>query len=457
MKDILEKLKDKKILILGFGREGISTFKFIRKYYPKVRIYIADKNQVNLPEDKNINAFFGENYLDNLSEFDLIVKTPGISSESRQIKDCIKEGVEVTSQTQLFLECFRDKTIGVTGTKGKSTTISLIYNILKEAGIKIQMVGNIGKPVLDYVNEDTADDLFVYEMSSHQLSDIKESPHLSIFLNIYSEHLDYYSTFDKYVQAKANITKYQKASDVFIYNYDQEDVREVSKISLARKFVFSIKENVVDGCYLDGDEIIFVEKGIRKYEFDAKKVRLQGKHNRYNLMAAVIATRTLGVDFNEITKGIESFIPLEGRLEVVGVIDGVTFINDTLATIPQATIAALESLGDRRITLILGGFDRGIDFSVLGNDIAQRGNVLNVVTLGQTGPKIEKALRENKFSGKIVSLGNAAMGEVVKKANQITPKRGIILLSPASTSFDMFKDYKDRGDQFKKAVLWLKK
>lgn len=456
MKDILEKLKDKKILILGLGREGSSTHNFIRRYYPKTKIYLADKKYVRLPEDRNIIAHFGDNYLDNLCEFDLIIKTPGIPTELPQIKECIKKGVEVTTQTQLFLESFKDKTVGITGTKGKSTTTSLIYHILKEAGVKTQIVGNIGKPVLDYIDEDSINDTFVFEMSSHQLSDIKESPHLAIFLNIFPEHLDYYSTFDKYVQAKANITKYQKSSDVFIYNYDQDGVRKVLEISVARKFAFSTKEKVINGCYLVGSEVIYVEEGVQKYKIDTKKIKLQGKHNLYNVMAAIIAAKVLGVDINNIASGIETFVPLEGRLEVVKTVNDITFINDTLATIPQATIAALESLKDKKITLILGGFDRGIDFDILGKDISQKEYVLNVITIGQTGPLIIKSLNRAGYRGNIINLKTKSMKEIVKNAFRNTPKDGVVLLSPASSSFDMFKDYKDRGDQFKEAVNRLK-
>lgn len=456
MKNILEKFKDQKVLILGFGREGLSTYKFIRKYYPKKRIYVADKDTIKLPEDNYLTANLGDNYLDNLSEFDLIVKTPGISYEVQQINDCVKRGVEVTTQTQLFLECFKDKTIGITGTKGKSTTTSLIYHILKKAGIKAQIVGNIGKPVLDYIDEKNADGLYVFEMSSHQLSDVKESPRVAVFLNIFPEHLDYYASFGKYLEAKRNIIKYQNASDIIIFNNDQNEIKEVCKTSLSKKFSFSSKDKVLNGCYLEVDNIVYIENRVQKYVFDTKKIKLRGRHNLNNVMATIIAANVFGVNFKDIASAIETFNPLEDRLEVVGVVNGVTFINDTLATIPQATIAALESLGDKTITLILGGFDRGVDFDILGKDISQRKNVLNVITVGQTGPLIIKSLNRAGYRGSIINLKQKSMKEIVENAFRNTSKDGVVLLSPASTSFDMFKDYKDRGDQFKDAVLKIK-
>lgn len=457
MKNILNKFKNKRILILGFGREGTSTYKFIRKYLPELKIYIADRKQIKLPKDKYLTAYFGENYLDNLTKFDLIIKTPGISSQLPQIKDCIENGIEVTSQTQLFLNFFKEKTIGITGTKGKSTTTSLIYHILNKAGIKAQIVGNIGKPVLDYVNGNSADDIFVFEMSSHQLSDIKESPHIAVFLNIYPEHLDYYSDFEKYLLAKTNIFKHQTNSDVFIFNSDQDEIISVSKLSPAKKFSFSMINKVINGCFLNDDKIVIVEDNVQNYLFNLDEIKLQGKHNLYNIMAAIISTKVLGVNFSDIADGIVSFNPLEDRLEIVEKINGITFVNDSLATIPQATIAAVESYKDREITLILGGFDRGVSFEEFGKDISGKKSVLNIITIGQTGPKIEKALKKNMYKGNLIGLGNASMDEIVKKAYEVSPKGGIVLLSPASTSFDMFNDYKDRGDQFKKAVVNIKK
>lgn len=426
MKDKLNKLfENKKVLILGMGREGKSTYKFIKKFYPDLKLSTADKKQ-------------GDDYLKNLKDFDLIIKSPGISWNIKEIKEAKENGIKFTSQTQIFLDLFRDQTIGVTGTKGKSTTSSLIYHILKNSGKNSKLVGNIGKPVLDYIGKNDRDTIFVYEVSSHQLSDITKSPHIAVFLNIYPEHLDYYSDFKEYFEAKANITKFQNNDDILIYCSDFEELRKLVEFSKTQQFSFSSKDS------------------LDKFGIRISKIPLLGRHNLNNIKAAILASQHMVVSNQNIKKGIETFIPLEDRLETIGSVNGVSFVNDTLATIPQATIAALNAFGDKEITIILGGFDREIDFDILGSHISKRQNIQNVILIGQTAKRIKKSLLKYNYSGKIHDLGNSGMEEVVKLAYKITPKGGVVLLSPASASFDMFKDYKDRGNQFKKAVRRLK-
>ncbi len=426
MKDKLDKLfKGKKILILGMGREGKSSYKFIKKFYPDVKITTSDQ--------KN-----GKDYLENLHDFDLIIKSPGISWNIKEIKEAKEAGINFLSQTQIFLDLFRDRTIGITGTKGKSTTASLIYHIFKSSGKNVKLVGNIGKPVLDYTENVDDRSIFVYEMSSHQLSDLTVSPHIAVFLNIYPEHLDYYSSFKEYFEAKINIAKYQEALDVFIYNSDFKEISDFANTLRSRKCRFSSSDELESfGIKLDQNP-------------------LRGRHNLNNIIASILVAQNLGIENNIIKKGIESFKPLEDRLELVRKLDGVSFINDGLATIPQATIAALDSFVGEEITLILGGFDRGIDFDVLGKYLGKTDNIKNVILIGQAANKINKVLVENEFQGKIYNLGKVSMEEIVDTAYKASKPDGIVLLSPSATSFDMFKDYKDRDDRFKKAVESLK-
>jgi len=343
----------------------------------------------------------------------------------------------------------------VTGTKGKSTTTSLIYHILKTAKIPSVLLGNIGKPPLDYLEEDNEKTFFVFEMSSHQLTDIEKSPDIAVFLNVFPEHLDYYLNYEEYIKAKGNITRFQESSDILIYNADFPEIAEIANQSKARKYKFSAQTKPEDGCFVADGKIVFVDKKIEKFRLDVNRIPLLGKHNLYNVMAAIIASKVAGVDFDSINRAVRNFRPLEGRLETVGIYKTVLFVNDTLATIPEATIAAVDAFGDKKLTLILGGFDRKISFDNLGKDLAKRKNVSGVILIGQTGRRIKKSLEKFRYMGKIYDKGKTNMSEIIKYASKIAVPGGVVLLSPASTSFDMFKDYKDRGNQFKNAVKLL--
>lgn len=425
MKRKLNKIfKNKKIVILGTGREGESTLKFIKKFYPLVKVETRDQKD-------------GENYLNDLQSFDLIIKSPGISWNKPEIKKAREAGVLFTSQTQIFLDLFNSRTIGVTGTKGKSTTSALIYHILLSAKKKAKLVGNIGRPVLDYLEDEDSDTIFVYEMSSHQLSDLKVSPHVAVFLNIYPEHLDYYSSFEEYFQAKANITKFQERGDVFVYSSDFQEIEKIAKLSKATALSYCSKDNL--------DKL-----GITRL-----KAPLLGSHNLNNIKAAVLTAQNIGISNLVIKKSIQTFIPLEGRLEKVGVYKSVTFVCDTLSTIPESAVAAINSFSGIKITLILGGFDRGLNFDILANAICLNNNVENIILIGNTAQKIKTALIKYNYQGVIIDLGKSTMDLIVKSSFDVTSEQGLVLLSPASTSFDMFKDYQDRADQFVKAFMDL--
>ena len=462
--NILEKIEKKKVLILGFGREGLSTYRFLRKLFPEKKLAFADKKELGelgtnfittIKEDKNLTYHLGKDYLKKLDQYEIIIKTSGIPYKLDEVNNAKKKRVEFTSQTKIFFDQCKGKIIGVTGTKGKSTTTSLIYHILKEAKIPTVLLGNIGKPPLDYLSKGDRNTFFVFEMSSHQLMDIEKSPHIAVFLNIFPEHLDYYSNYEEYIKSKGNITRFQESSDFFIYNADFRKIEKIANKSKAKKYSFSLQTKVQDGSYVDKGKINFHIEGQHKFSFETGNVPLLGTHNLQNVMAAVIAAKIIGVGFKNIDSAIRSFKTLEGRLEIVGVYKSVVFVNDTLATIPEATIAALKSFKDKKLTLILGGFDRGISFDNLGGDLAKRDDVLNVILIGQTAVRIKQSLEKYKYKGKIYNLGRPNMLEVVKLGAKITPEKGMVLLSPSSTSFDMFKDYKDRGDQFKHAVLRL--
>lgn len=413
----LNELKNKSILILGFGREGRDTFLFLKKLFPDKILGIADKLNIKPRIAKRGVVFhFGKNYLKALRDYDLIIKSPGIPIHLPEVEQAFKKG-KITSQVEIFLENCPGKIVGITGTKGKSTTSSLIYRILKNAGLRAYLLGNIEKPVLSYLLKAKKEDIFVCELSSHQLYNLKKSPQAAIFLNVYPEHLDYYKNIKEYSQAKANIAIHQTKNDFLIYNSSDKTVREIAKKSKARKIA-------IKGDYYDLDK-----------------------------NAAMAAGKIFKVKDTIISETIREFKNLPYRLELVGTFKGITFYNDALATIPEATIGAIESLGPRVETIMLGGFERNIDFKNLARKVL-KSKIKNVILFPTTGKKIwNDIVKLSRGRGAPKHFFTNNMEDAVKIAFKNTEKGKICLLSTASSSFSIFKDYKEKGDLFKKYVI----
>ncbi|MDP4006997.1 MAG: Mur ligase family protein, partial [bacterium] len=373
----------------------------------------------------------------------VVIKSPGIPL--RMVSPLLKKKQELTSETDIFFSECQGTIVGVTGTKGKSTTASLIYSILKKGGRKAVLLGNIGVPSLQFLSKQTSEHVFVYELSSFQLEHLHQSPHVAVFLNVYSEHLNHHGSFAKYVVAKANITKYQGPEDFFIYNKDSKVVSSIAKVSKAQKLPFSPGKIRKDASFLAARE------------------------------PAVLVGKLFGVSDSKIRQAIREFKPLENRLERVGKFKGISFINDSLATIPEATIGALDILGNQAATLIAGGYDRGVNMIKLARRI-EKSKIQTLILFPDTGKKIFAALRsrgnfltrgrlgqhrsQRNYPPKAKQLAfgpkNVFFIENMKDAVQLaylnTPKGRTCLLSPAASSFNLFRDYQDRGDQFKKFV-----
>jgi len=426
----INSLEKKKILILGIGREGADSFVFLRKKFPKKKLFIADKKELNELDlktrkmfDKNTELFLGNDYLKNIKSFDVILKSPGISLSS--IKKYLGKKTKVIGQTDLFFDNCLGMIIGVTGTKGKSTTSSLIYSVLKEAGLKAHLVGNIETPSLSFLLRAKKEDVFVYELSSHQLQGLQVSPRIAVFLNIYPEHLDYYKDFKEYFSAKANICKYQKKDDYFIFNPKMKEIKELAKKVKSKK----IEINSLDfsGFFKENQEFLEIT------HID-------------NLVAALNVFKILDIKEEKIIKALKKFKRPEHRLEFIGEKKGIRFYDDSISTIPEAAVFALDSLGSDVETVILGGYDRGIRFEKIGERLS-KSDVKNLILFNPSGEKILKTVK-----GKMKHVFVKDMEEAVKQCFKMTSKGKICLLSPASPSFGTFKDYKERGDLFKKYV-----
>ena len=421
---IINYLKDKKILILGFAREGFSTYKFIRGFDKNIRLGIADIKELDfekykeLKEDKNIDYFIGEDYLNSINNYDIVMKTPGVVLKDYKIEENIKK---ITSQTDLFLRFTSNDVIGVTGTKGKSTTTSLIYYVLKQLGKNVVLAGNIGIPSFNVIGTLSKDTIVVYEMSCHQLENVKASPKVAILLNFYEEHLDHYTNYDAYINAKKNIYKFQNADD-YLVCYDKLGIVDMK----AKKIEVSFDE-------------------IDNYKIETK---LRGRHNLFNIVVAIKTCNIFGVDSEDVLREVKTFNGLPHRLEYVGCYNGINFYNDSISTAVESTINGIESF-EVVNTIIIGGLDRGIAYDKLV-DYIDDSSIENIILLPDTNRRIEELFKGKKSIKNINAVSN--MNEAVNMAKMVTVKSGVCLFSPAAASYNMYKNFEERGDDYKNIV-----
>lgn len=419
--------ENKKILILGFGKEGRSSYKFIRKILPEKPLAIADMKDIELKDDK-VRLITGEDYLSHLSEFDLVLKSPGIPFKGVKIP----EGVEITCQTDLFLRFSDFTAIGITGTKGKTTTSTLIYSMLREAGFDACLIGNIGVPVFEDIDM-AQSAVAVIELSSHQLQFTRTSPHIAVLTNIYEEHLDHYDGgFAGYVSAKLNIVRHQTENDCFIYNGEQ-DLNEYIDMSDVKSRKIPVK-SLSDEEFLNN-----LTKG---------NPHLKGRHNLHDVLFAANAVRCLGVSDEAIKRAVDNFQGIEHRMEFVGSFDGVDYYNDCIATIPKAVLSAVEALDVG--SLIIGGLDRGLDYTEFAKALAES-SIDNLICLPDTGYTIGRLVDSLGAKTRIIYAKD--MEDAVRQAKLYTPKGKACLLSPAAASYNLYKGFEEKGRHYKKLVM----
>ena len=410
-----------KIVIAGFGVEGQSNLRYFREKFPEADFLVADEREKvdNLPENVAYQTGFS-----GLENADLIVRSPSIPPKK------IKTSGRIWSATNEFFANCSATIIGVTGTKGKGTTCSFISSILRAAGKTVHLVGNIGVPALDILSKIEENDIVVYELSSFQLWDLQKSPHVAVVLMIEPDHLNVHADFNDYLAAKANIAKSQTADDYVVYNSQNEFSSSIADASLAQKkeYPFALSDDIISA------------------------IRLPGKHNVDNACAAILAVKSIlpNVSDDEIKKGLSEFTGLPHRLKFVAEKYGVKYYDDSISTTPGSAIAALKAFVEPKI-LILGGSDKGADYSELAKEIARQ-NVRLIIINGANVDEIREVLREEKVDCEIVQLNMAGMKEVAKLAKNKAQSGDVVILSPAAASFDMFKGYSDRGEQFVAAV-----
>lgn len=423
----------KRILIIGYGVEGKAAEAFLKKHCVNSQIGVADKKD-------------GENYLDKQQDYDLAVKSPGVPPDLVTIP--------YTTATNIFFSNYRGKTIGVTGTKGKSTTSTLIYEMLKKAKKDVYLGGNIGEPAINFLDKLNDASWTVLELSSFQLQDIRKSPNIAVVLMITSDHLDYHKDITQYVEAKRNIVKFQTKNDFAIFNRDYPAANESDIYTEGKVFYVSRERETDNACFAFDGKIKVRINGQDEKIIKTSDIRLPGKHNIENVCAAVKAAKLAGVPAETIVTVLRIFSGLPDRLEFAGEKNGILFYNDSLSTIPEAAIEAMETFPDKVETLIAGGHERGIDYTELGKYLS-RSSVRTLILFPTSGERIWKAVIEAGGEKQIKKYDVSSMHEAMVYASEETSQGKICLLSPASASFGIFKNYKDRANQFKKEIELL--
>lgn len=449
-------IRGKKVAVLGIGVSNIPLIDYLYKHASIVTLFDKkeeekiDKVVINKIKDYGMKLSLGENYLEKLTGFDIIFRSPSMRPDTPEIVKELERGAILTSEIELVIEMCPGTVIGVTGSDGKTTTTSLIYEILKENGKKCYLGGNIGIPLFTKIEEMDEETFVVLELSSFQLMTMKISPKISVITNITPNHLDIHKSYDEYIEAKANIFKYQDEEGLLVANYDNEITRNLAKKANGKVIYFSSKEKIENGIIVDDRIIKKAEDGLRRHILNTKNMVLRGMHNFENACAAIGATSSI-VDIENQAKAIKDFKGVEHRLEFIRKIDNIKWYNDSIGSSPTRTIAGLNAF-DEKIVLIAGGYDKHLDYTPIAKPIVEK--VSSLILIGQTADKIEKAVRDElKAQRKTMDIYRVnTLEETAKVARDVAKLGEIVLFSPASASFDMFKDFMERGNKFKKIV-----
>ncbi len=438
LSEYLNALKGKRIAVLGYGISNRPLVKLLAQ--AGLEVTVRDKG--TLPEIPGVRCVSGESYLSNLTE-DVVFRTPGL----RPDRIPLKEGAVLTSEMEAFFALCPCPILAVTGSDGKTTTTTLISELLKASGKKVWLGGNIGHPLLSEVDSISPEDAAVLELSSFQLMTIRERAATAVITNIRPNHLDWHTGLEEYAEAKRNIFRGQKPGDLLVLNADDPGSLACRDAAQGRVRLFSRRTPQPDGAWFDGENLFFLGKPLLK----RSEIRLPGLHNVENWMAALCA---VGDQAGEETcrRVAAEFTGVEHRLEPVRTLNGVEYINDSIASSPSRTVAGLRALRDRSLVLIAGGYDKHIPYDELGAVIKE--NVRVLVLCGATAPKIKAAVLAAPGPGpEIIEEGDFAAA--VRAAARAAKPGETVLLSPASASFDLFRNFEERGERFKELVRAL--
>lgn len=462
-------LKNKKITIMGLGlnQGGLGVARFLAKAGAKILITDLKTEEELGPSLKKLKGFdikyiLGRHREEDFINTDMVIQNPAVPHNSKYLEIAQNQGIPIETDLGLFFQfCSSKNIIAVAGTKGKSTVSQLIYHIFKEAQKDTILAGNIGISVLDILEKINPQTWVILEISTWQMEGIKDRkfiPQTGVLTNILPDHLDRYSNFEKYAQAEKLIFKYQQSNDNLVVNFDNKETHRAKREINSKVYWFSAKEKIEPGCYLENDELVFQSEEYKMAFAKISELPLPGLHNLENILAASTVGFIHDIPGEIILKALNNFPGISYRLEFIGEFKGIKFYNDTCATTPEATLAALESFPKQPIILILGGKDKKLNYENLGIAIGKNINIKKIILLQHpaydASLKIFSALKKHLDSKKIIQISNLKVG--VEIALQQAKENDLILLSPAATSFGMFKNEFDRGDQFNKIVKNLK-
>lgn len=452
-------LTGQKVAVIGAGTEGLAMAGWLLAQGATVTLR-DQRGPAELPQTKKLmeggtKLIANSQYLEGLTDYDVIFRSPGVPFLTKEIQAALKDGVLVTSQTKLFFERCPAPIVGITGTKGKGTTATMLRDILVAGGQKPYLGGNIGFPPINFLDLLTPDDTVILELSSFQLQDITVSPHLAVVTNLGIDHLNHHADVEEYYKAKENILRYQTPEDTAVLNADDPESKRLGAVGDGQRLFFGHDAT---------DQTAFVEKDVVKVRTGSEvsevlplsEIPVPGPHNLSNVLAAVAAGSQFGIESALMGQAIRDFKPLPYHLESVGEREGVLYVNDSYSTAPTSSVPAIESF-DRPLILILGGYDKGIDFTVLAERVVDS-RTKAVVLIGAVGPRIgtliEETAQRRKVAGPILEIVSD-IESIVPTAARLAKAGDVVLFSPATASLDQFKSYQERGKYFTEQVRSL--
>lgn len=449
-------IRFRKVAIIGLGVSNLPLMEYL--YEKKANVTIFDERDIDsISKDimDKITTYgfgfhFGEDALKHLKGFNVIFRSPSCLPTRKELVDEANNGAIVTTEVELLMKMCPCKIVGVTGSDGKTTTTSLINAILKKAGYNTFLGGNIGTPLFTKLLDMKPEDILVLELSSFQLMGMEISPDIAVITNITPNHLNIHKDYEEYIEAKKNIFKYQDEKDVLVLNYDNEITRNCEKEANGKVIFFSSKNKLDNGYIVDEDVIKECEDKIRKHILNVEDVILRGNHNYQNIATAIAATSSL-VDMDIAVDAIKEFKPVEHRIEFIRELGGVKWYNDSASSSPSRTLSGINAFKED-IILIAGGYDKNLDYTPLAKPIIEK--VKSLILIGQTSGKIFDVVKlELEKENKELDIHMCeTLEETVNLAKKVVKPGQVVLFSPASASFDMFKNFADRGNQFKELV-----
>jgi UDP-N-acetylmuramoylalanine--D-glutamate ligase len=443
---------NKKTAVIGLAVSNTPLIRYLAEQGAHVTVFDKKaatdlQDYIGKLADLRLEYCLGANYLSHLCGFDYIFVTPGMKKDLPELENARAGGATFSSEMELFLEKCPGQVIGITGSSGKTTTTTLVGQMVSADYPSTFVGGNIGRSLMDQLPEITTRSKIVLELSSFQLQALKQSPHLAVITNITPNHLDMHASMEEYITAKSNILRYQHSDDLAILNYDNQTTRNLRNLVKGKLYFFSRLQFLEEGAYLDGEKLMIRLAGQTETLTTKNKLRLLGNHNVENILTAALVGRLSGVSLSTLTRIVEEFAGVEHRLELVREFHEVIYYNDSISTTPDRAIAGLQAM-TRPTILIAGGYDKRLPFDALAQVLVKK--CKHLVVLGVTAPQIMKAVKAVQEDFPITWV--AAFDEAVTMATKLAAPGDVVLLSPACASYDMFKNYQERGLLFKKLV-----